>query len=157
MIAANPVAITNNTSRTIVVGLLCDDGYTIVYCATTGSQMTTSLSANVYFIYLVQERCRQKDYAFKVQLDWGSNPWHPDHGEYISYPWDAHLNHSVIRDLTYNKRIKVGKQQNLDRFWVDMMVWRFSWISFTEIVIPVSHWTFGYISNVQKVSNTTLT
>ena len=69
MIAANPVAITNNTSGTIVVGLLCDDGYAIVYCATTGSQMTTSLSANVYFIYLVQERCRQKDYAFKVQLD----------------------------------------------------------------------------------------
>ena len=30
-----------------------------------------------------------KDYATQVQPDRDSNPWHPDHVQYISCPWDG--------------------------------------------------------------------
>ena len=33
------------------------------------------------------------------RLDRCLNPWFPDHRQYILCPWDAHLNHWVIRDI----------------------------------------------------------
>ena len=35
-------------------------------------------------------------YPPQVQPNQGSNPWPPDHGEYISCPWDSCLNHCTI-------------------------------------------------------------
>ena len=58
-----------------------------------------------YDRFLVQVRLRQKYYALQVWLQvWhnlGSNPWHSNHRQYISCPWDTCLNHWTIKGLWY--------------------------------------------------------
>ena len=68
----------------------------------------SSISVNGYRLlstdFLVQVWLRQKYYTLQVQPDRGLNSWPPGHGQYISCPWNAGLNHWAIRDLPVSKQ-----------------------------------------------------